>query len=620
MTNNYDDEFQFNGVFPSADDYILSDDSFKPEDVFEPSYNPDVPYEETERIRNEIDRHLMRPEVILLRAPWGIGKTTLMIRNYWWRKYNSALISQSYEHLETHLKKNGVLKHKNVILVKGLDKLCSIAQTQPDRVDILRKMGFETKMIHKIIVEEEGQDYDKHKLQCPYNQMTERIVNSIKRKENIKIGTVFAMALNNPLLFRNVRNWFIDEEQGISNLVKLTVPEDLIKKFDIQGIYISNWEQMENEITKRRKALQEEFLKTNDKTLTVQSMALTNLFEIVERRIVLRNKDGQYYTSLGEGLAEVWTTPTFHLFLLRLSRTNQEAIAQYSQSLATPHIIISSASAKFNYLIPEILNFCLSLLTRDIDVVRETTVMPTCPWYTPIVQITSDYPLYKTTVVSFHNDERSFSKRKIDETPKCSLLNHLSIGVQKYLQIENTKQMRVRSGLNKDNISILLIINSKKKALEMEHFIKHTNSSQLRSLVGSGKLPREAKNVMYHINKTMYPGDALAGYNPPENINLIVIYGDHIHKNVNLEFAGINENIVALRSGASLKENSDPKSAKYIMDANLTDIIELVKRSRGKRDVVYFGNWMNPNHKIMGRYIQEFCNSANVEILPFRDV
>ena len=101
------------------------------------------------------------------------------------------------------------------------------------------------------------------------------------RKENIKIGTVFAMALNNPLLFRNVRNWFIDEEQGISNLVKLTVPEDLIKKFDIQGIYICNWEQMENEITKRRKALQEEFLKTNDKTLTVQSVGYENMCYVI---------------------------------------------------------------------------------------------------------------------------------------------------------------------------------------------------------------------------------------------------------------------------------------------------------------------------------------------------
>ncbi len=153
MTNNYDDEFQFNGIFPSADDYILSEDSFKREDVFEPSYNPDVPYKEAERKRNEINRHLVRPEVILLRAPWGISKTTLMIRNYWWREYNSALISQSYEHLETHLKKNGVLKHKNVIIVKGLDKLCRIAQKQPDRVDILRNNGvLEFKIEYAVLV------------------------------------------------------------------------------------------------------------------------------------------------------------------------------------------------------------------------------------------------------------------------------------------------------------------------------------------------------------------------------------------------------------------------------------------------------------------------------------
>ena len=159
MINNYDDEFQFNGAFPSADDYILSNDFFKPEDVFEPSYNPDVPYEEEERIRNEIKRHLLSPEVILLRAPWGIGKTTLMIRNYWWLKDNSALISQSYEHLETHLERNRVLKHQNVIIVKGLDKLCPIAQKNQDRVAILRNMGFETKKIHKIIVEKAGEDY-----------------------------------------------------------------------------------------------------------------------------------------------------------------------------------------------------------------------------------------------------------------------------------------------------------------------------------------------------------------------------------------------------------------------------------------------------------------------------
>jgi hypothetical protein len=53
------------------------------------------------------------------------------------------------------------------------------------------------------------------------------------------------------------------------------------------------------------------------------------------------------------------------------------------------------------------------------------------------------------------------------------------------------------------------------------------------------------------------------------------------------------------------------------MDVNLTDIIELVKRSRGKRDVVYFGNWFNSNHETMGKYIQDFCNSANVEVFPF---
>jgi hypothetical protein len=145
LTNNYDDEFQFNGAFPGADDYLLSDNLLKPEDVFEPSYNPDVPYEEEERIRKEIERHLLRPEVILLRAPWGIGKTTLMIRNYWWRGDNSALISQSYEHLETHLERNGVFKRQNAIIVKGLDKLCPVARKYPDRVDILRNMGFETK-------------------------------------------------------------------------------------------------------------------------------------------------------------------------------------------------------------------------------------------------------------------------------------------------------------------------------------------------------------------------------------------------------------------------------------------------------------------------------------------
>jgi hypothetical protein len=82
-----------------------------------------------------------------------------MIRNYWWRRDNSALISQSYEHLETHLERNRVLKHQNVIIVKGLDKLCPIAQKNQDRVAILRNMGFETKKIHKIIVEKAGEDY-----------------------------------------------------------------------------------------------------------------------------------------------------------------------------------------------------------------------------------------------------------------------------------------------------------------------------------------------------------------------------------------------------------------------------------------------------------------------------
>lgn len=620
MINNYDDEFQFNGAFPSADDYILSNDFFKPEDVFEPSYNPDVPYEEEERIRNEIKRHLLSPEVILLRAPWGIGKTTLMIRNYWWLKDNSALISQSYEHLETHLERNGILKHKKITIVKGLDKLCPIAQKHPDRVNVLRNMGFETKKIHEIIVEEAGEDYDEHILQCPYNQMTSRLVNSIRDKENIKIGTVFSMALNNPLLWRKIRHWFIDEEQGISNLVKLIVPEDLVKKLDIQGMYISNWVEMEEECTQRRNKLQEEFLKTNNEALTVQSMALTNLLEVLERRIILPNKDKQYYTSHEGGLAEVWTTPTFHLFLLRLSRINQGAIAKYTRSLVTPHIMISSASAKFNHLIPEVLNWCLGLLRRDITVVRGTTIVPESPWDTPIADITSDYPLYKTSVVAFHNDRQSYSKRRIDETEKYSLLNYVSVGIRKYLQLQNTNQMRERSGLNKDNISILLVINSKKKAMEIADFIKHTNESQLRSLISSSQLSPEAKNLTYHIKEIMYPGDALAGYNPPENINLIVVYGDHTHRNVNLEFAGFGKNIVAFRSGASLKENTDPKSAKYIMDVNLTDIIELVKRSRGKRDVVYFGNWLNPNHETMGKYVRNFCNSANVEIFPFMDI
>ncbi len=527
MINNYDDEFQFNGAFPSADDYILSNDFFKPEDVFEPSYNPDVPYEEEERIRNEIKRHLLSPEVILLRAPWGIGKTTLMIRNYWWLKDNSALISQSYEHLETHLERNGILKHKKITIVKGLDKLCPIAQKHPDRVNVLRNMGFETKKIHEIIVEEAGEDYDEHILQCPYNQMTSRLVNSIRDKENIKIGTVFSMALNNPLLWRKIRHWFIDEEQGISNLVKLIVPEDLVKKLDIQGMYISNWVEMEEECTQRRNKLQEEFLKTNNEALTVQSMALTNLLEVLERRIILPNKDKQYYTSHEGGLAEVWTTPTFHLFLLRLSRINQGAIAKYTRSLVTPHIMISSASAKFNHLIPEVLNWCLGLLRRDITVVRGTTIVPESPWDTPIADITSDYPLYKTSVVAFHNDRQSYSKRRIDETLKYSLLNHVSVGIHKYLQLQNTNQMRERSGLNKDNISILLVINSKKKAMEIADFIKHTNESQLRSLISSSQLSPEAKNLTYHIKEIMYPGDALAGYNPPENINLIVVYGDH---------------------------------------------------------------------------------------------
>ena len=620
LTNNYDDEFQFNGAFPSADDYILSDDSFKPEDVFEPSYNPNVPNEEEERIRDEIDRHLLRAEVILLRAPWGIEKTTLMIRNYWWHKADSALISQSYEHLETHLERNGVLKHQNVIIVKGLDKLCPVAQKNPDRVAILRNMGFETKKIHKIIIEEAGENYDEHILQCPYNQMIRRFVNSIKYRENIKIGTVFTMALNNPLLWGKIRYWFIDEEQGISNLVKLIVPEDLVRKLDVQGMYISNWVEMKKECTQLRNELQEEFLKTNDESLTVQSRALTNLLEILERRIILPNKDKQYYTSHEGGLAEVWTTPTFHLFLLRLARANQKAIAQYSRSLATPHIMISSASAKFNHLIPEVLNWCLGLLRRDITVVKGITVVPYCPWDTPVADITSEYPLYKTSVVAFHNDKQSYSKRRIDETSKFVLLNHLSIGVIKYLQLVNTNQMRERSGLNKDNISILLVINSKKKALELQDFMKHTNESQLRSLVRSSKLIPEAKNITYHIKEIMYPGDALAGYNPPENINLIVIYGDHIHKNVNFELGGLGDKIVASRSGASLREDTDPMVAKYIMDANLTDIIELVKRSRGKRDVVYFGNWLNPNHETMGKYIQDFCNSANVELFPFSDI
>lgn len=620
LTNNYDDEFQFNGAFPSADDYILSDVSFKPEDVFEPSYNPDVPYGEMERIRNEIDKHLLRPEVILLRAPWGIGKTTLMIRNYWWHKADSAPISQSYEHLETHIERNGVLKHQNVIIVKGLDKLCPVAQKNPDRVAILRNMGFETKKIHKIIIEEAGEDYDEHILQCPYNQMTRRFVNSIKDRENIKIGTVFTMALNNLLLRGKIRYWFIDEEQGISNLVKLIVPEDLVRKLGVQGMYISNWAEMEEECTQLRNELQEEFLKTNDEGLTVQSKALTNLLEILERRIILPNKDKQYYTSHEGGLAEVWTTPIFHLFLLRLARVNQGAIAKYTRSLATPHIMISSASAKFNHLIPEVLNLCLGILRRDITVVRGITIVPESPWGTPIADITSDYPLYKTSVVAFHNDKQSYSKLRIDETSKFVLLNHLSIGVIKYLQLQNTNQLRERSGLNKDNISILLVINSKKKALEMGDFVKHTYSSQLRSLVMNSKLIPEAKNITYHIKEIMYPGDALAGYNPPENINLIVIYGEHIHKNINFELGGLDEKIVASRSGASLREDTDPKVAKYIMDANLTDIIELVKRSRGKRDVVYIGKRLNPNHQTMGKYVKEFCDLANVEVLPYIDI
>ncbi len=77
MNSNYDYDFQFNGVFPDADGYILSNDFFKPEDVFEPSYNPDVSYEEEERIRNEIKRHFLSPEVIPLRAPWGLEKPLL---------------------------------------------------------------------------------------------------------------------------------------------------------------------------------------------------------------------------------------------------------------------------------------------------------------------------------------------------------------------------------------------------------------------------------------------------------------------------------------------------------------------------------------------------------------
>jgi hypothetical protein len=375
--------------------------------------------------------------------------------------------------------------------------------------------------------------------------MTRRLVNSIKDRENIKIGTVFTMALNNPLLWRKIRYWFIDEEQGISHLEKLVVPEDLVKKLDIQGKYIYNWAEMDKETIKRRNELQEEFLQTNNETLTVQSKALTNLLEILERRIILPNKDKQYYTSHERGLADVWTTPTFHLFLLRLARANQEAIAQYSRSLATPHIMISSASAKFNHLIPEVLNWCLGLLRRDITVVRGITVVPVCPLDTPLADITSDYPLYKTSVVAFHNDKQSYSKRRIDETSKFALLNHLSTGVIKYLQLVNTNQMRERSGLNKDNLSALLIVNSKKKALEIQDFLKHTNESQLRSLVKNSKLIPEAKNLNYHIKEIMYPGDALAGYIPSKNINLIVVYGDHTHRSVNLEFIGLGKNIVA---------------------------------------------------------------------------
>lgn len=544
-------------------------------------------------------------DILVLVGMQGTAKTSAMKYDFA-RQDNALWIKQSWKKLEDDYKmarKDNPAKDLHII--HSLETLCNTYLDAFENEDWMtieevkkyRTLGVNGDRIHKFICEDDG---------CPYPIRSKEIA-------GLTFATFKALQIRlqhidqNYKLLGQTKRIHIDEADGllmpeVVEFSDYTIFENLMrlntKRLPTDEAFVTLYKF--EDFMDIKKALSKEFNSLTQNEVSIRN----NRKRISELNKALKVLSRKFFLEIDQNKKTITMAPDIVDLILYVLKNDVK-------------LILASATLRHNLVQRITIEEYFFALRYETELRALDRDYPSDYVENKMLEfVGSPNPIYYTQVYNYSDSSHSFSRRRYE------------VLKSKRSKLNNDRKKEFDDRLYEVEINTKLALRTLKELYNIEFgkpaFISHREiNDRIRDLQEKYSGEKYGKFLADTFECYDFFSNAMHGSNLHEKHDGIVIYGDPLSPDIT-KLAG-NLNLIAdrrnMRTGFKLKEDAKIKQKRFVIESELSELLESIHRSRGKIPVVVIGNFLEPakpdikdSDAIDKDIIEDILNEDNIQI------